>query len=285
VPGTGLLDRLTVGDHICWLVDDDRLRMHEIAGFVRAGLRDHQRVVYSGDCPEAVLACIDELGIDTATALASGQLEATTAEASYLAGGTFEPGSVLGIWPELARSARAAGYAGIRVLGDMGWAGRDVAGREHLCWYESQVNRVVLTNDVIGVCAYDRRTLDPLELRRLAWQHPGTAAAGVPYDERLALRIRRTREPAGLRLSGEADLAGRNALRTVVENVFTDCDSDEVTIDVSGLRFADRASARILVRAASGDGRVHLAGCSPALRRLLAFSGAAEAPGLTIAPA
>jgi anti-anti-sigma regulatory factor len=284
VLGTGLLDRLTVGDHICWLIDDDRLRMHEIAGFVRAGLRDHHRVVYCGDCPEAVLACIDELGIDTETALASGQLEATTAEASYLAGGVFEPKSVLRGWPALAQAARAAGYAGIRVLGDMSWAGRDVPGREHLYWYESQVNRIVLSNDAIGVCAYDRRLLDPLELRRLAWQHPGTAAASTPYDERLALRIRRTHDPAGLRLSGEADLAGRNALQIVVENVFIDCGSDEVTIDVSGLRFADRAAARILVRAGSDRGRVHLTGCSQALLRLLVFSGSDEAHGLTIVP-
>jgi len=280
--GTGLLDRLTVGDHICWLVDDDRLRMREIAGFVRAGLRDHHRIAYCGDYPEAVLASIDELGIDTAAALGSGQLEATTAEASYLASGVFEPESVLGLWAPMASAARAAGYAGVRVLGDMSWAGRGVPGREHLCRYEAEINRVVISNELIGVCAYDRRAVDPLELRRLAWQHPGIAAGGSPYDERLALRIRRTRDPAGLALSGEADLAGRNALRAVVENVFADCGTDEVTVDVSGLRFADRAAARILVRAGHGPGRVRLVGCSQPLMRLLAYAGAGEAPGLTL---
>jgi anti-anti-sigma factor len=285
VRGIGLLDRLTIGDHICWLVDDDRLRMREIAGFVRAGLRDHHRVVYCGDCPEVVLAGIDEQGIDTETALAAGQLEATTAEACYLSAGVFEPESVLRLWEPMARAARAAGYTGVRVLGDMSWAGRGVPGREHLCRYESEVNRVVLNNELIGVCAYDRRTMDPLELRRLAWQHPGIAASGAPYDERLALRIRRTRRPAGLVLSGEADLAGRNALRAVVENVFVDCGTDEVTVDVSELRFADRAAARILVRAGHGPGRVRLVGCSPALLRLLAFTGAREAPRLTVLPA
>jgi anti-anti-sigma factor len=285
VRGTGLLDRLTVGDHICWLVDDDRLRTREIAGFVRAGLREHHRIVYCGDRPEAVLACIDELGIDTATAMAGGQLEATTAESSYLTAGIFEPEPALQLWAPMARAARAAGYAAVRVLRDMSWAGRGVPGREHLCRYESEINRVVLDDDLIVVCAYDRRSTDPLELRRLAWQHPGIAASGAPYDERLALRIRRTRHPRGLVLSGEADLAGRNALRAVVENVFVDCGTDEVTVDVSGLRFADRAAARILVRAGRGPGRLRLVGCSPALLRLLAFAGASDAPALTVSPA
>jgi anti-anti-sigma factor len=278
--------------------------MREIAGFVRAGLRDHHRIVYRGDCPEAVLACIDELGIDTGPALAAGQLEANTAEASYLAAGAsfagsagaslgasfasvaaFEPEAMLRWWAPMADSARAAGYTGLRVLSDMSWSARRVPDREHLCRYESELNRIVLSHELIGVCAYDRRTMDPLELRRLAWQHPGLAASGAPYDERLALRIRRTRHPAGLTLSGEADLAGRNALRTVIDNLFTDCGTDEVTVDVSGLRFADRAAARILVRAGHGPGRLHLVGCSPALLRLLDYTGADDAPGLSVTPA
>jgi anti-anti-sigma factor len=282
VPGTALLERLTMGDHICWLVDNDRVRLRELAGFVRAGLRDHHRILYYGPAPEAVLAGIDEYGIDTAAAVAAGQLEATTAEASYLAGGVFDAGPVLRSWRPLARAARAAGYAGLRVVGDMGWAARELPGRENLCWYEAQVNRVVLDNDIIGVCLYDRRLFDPFELRRLSWQHPGTASTGEPYDERYALRIRRTRRPVGLRLEGEADLASRHALRVVFKYLFADARADEVTVDVSGLRFADRAAARVLVRAGRGPQRLRLVGCSPALLRLLEYSGSGAAPGLLI---
>jgi anti-anti-sigma factor len=112
--------------------------------------------------------------------------------------------------------------------------------------------------------------------------HPGVAATGMPYDERLALRVRRIRDPVGLRLEGEADLAARYALRAVFEHLFTDAGADEVTVDVRGLRFADRAAARILVRAGGGPQRLRLVGCSPALLRLLEYSGAAEAGALVV---
>jgi anti-anti-sigma factor len=168
------------------------------------------------------------------------------------------------------------------VLGDMSWATRPVAGRDRLFWYEAQVNRVVLDTGVIGVCAFDKRLFEPSELRRLTWQHPASVSTGFPYDENLSLRIRRTRDPLGVRLTGEADLSNRHALRTIFQYLFADAGSSEVTVDVSGLKFADRAAARVMVQAGSGPGKLRLVGCSIALERLLRYSGAAEAAGLTL---
>jgi len=54
-----------------------------------------------------------------------------------------------------------------------------------------------------------------------------------------------------------------------------------VTVDVAGLRFADRPAARILAQAAPAVAGA-LVGCSPALLRLLEFNGAGAVPGLTI---
>lgn len=281
---SGLLDRLAVGDHVCWAVDDDRVRIRTVAAYVRAGLRDGHKIIYCGDAPAAVLAGIDALGIDTAAALASGQLAAHPADAAYVAGGAFDPAALLRGWRRTIDRAAAEGYPGLRVLGDMTWASRGVPGTERLTWYEAEINRFFVDHDVIGVCAYDKRIFDPLLLRRIIWSHSGSAASGAPFDPALSLRVRRTRDPLGVRIDGEADLSNRNALRAVFTYLYEDAGAGaaEVTVDVGGLRFADRAAARILVQAAEGGRRMRLTGCSPALIRLLDFNGAGAVTGLTV---
>ena len=93
--------------------------------------------------------------------------------------------------------------------------------------------------------------------------------------------MRRIRYPYGVRLAGEVDLSNREALRAVIGHIFEDAPA--ATVDVTDLTFADTAAARILVDAAN-SGAVRLVGCSPSLRKLLAFHGADRVPGLTVVP-
>jgi anti-anti-sigma factor len=279
VGGLPLLDRVALGDHVCWIVDDDAARMAAIAEFVRAGLRARHRVVYCGDDPGQVLAGLEGHGVGTGAAVDAGLLRVTTAEASYLTGGVFDPRSTLRLWRDEVARSRAQGHPGIRVIGDMTWASRRVPGADLLPWYEAQVNTVFLEGYVAGVCAYDRRRFDPLHLRRLSWAHPGGASTSIPYEPESSLRARRTCH--SLRLSGEADLSNRDALRALIEHLFDD--GPEATIDVSELTFADIAATRALVGAAAGGhGRVRLVGCSRRLRRVLDLHGADGVPGLTV---
>ncbi len=282
--GLPLLDQVTLGDHVCWAVDDDAVRMEAIAGFVRAGLRARHKVLYCGDDPDGVIAGLERHGIGTGPAMASGQLSAVTAEATYLAGGMFDAEATLDLWRAQLELCRAEGYPGIRVVGDMTWASRGVPGTSRLPWYEAQVNALFLDGYAAGVCAYDKRRFDPLEMRRLAWAHPGAAGPETAFDPEASLRISRTRDPWGLRLTGEVDLSNRTALCAMIEHLF-DGGPPEVTVDVSGLTFADTAAARILVNAAErGPGVLRLAGCSPALLRLLEFHHAGEVSGLIVEP-
>jgi anti-anti-sigma factor len=281
VAGLPLLGHVRLGDHVCWTVDDDTLRMESIASFVRAGLQARHRVIYTGDAPGEVLAGLRRRGIGR-SALAAGQLSASTAEESYLAGGSFDPVATLELWRAEVAASQAQGFLGLRVIGDMTWASRPVPGASLLPWYEAECNTVFVDGYVAGVCAYDRRIFDPLALRRLSWAHHGAVGMRTAYDPGASLRILRTRDPWGLRLSGEVDLSNRLALRTVIGHLFDD-GRPEVTIDVTRLTFADTAAARLLVTAAAaGPGRIRLVGCSPVLRRLLDFHRAGDVPALIV---
>ncbi|WP_250008836.1 MEDS domain-containing protein [Actinoplanes sp. M2I2] len=278
----GLLDRLELGDHVCWTVDDDETHRRAIVCVLHGGLLAHHKVVYSGDEPRGVLAALAARGVATRPLLESGQLSVVTPESSYLAGGAFDPEGTIAHWHVEKARARAEGYRGLRVVGDMNWAQRGVPGADQLEWYETRVNSVFSDGYVMGVCAYDRRTVDPLFLRRLALAHPGAAGPLLPFDPDTSLRCRRTEEPYGLWLSGETDMSNRNALAAMVdEALLARGPHAVVTVDATALRFADSAAARVLL-AAARRGRMHIVGCSPVLIRLLHFHGAAAVPGLTV---
>lgn len=280
-----LLDRIELGDHVCWTVEDDDVRRDEIAGVLHAGLLSRHKVIYSGDDPDTVLAAIERRGVVLRVVLGSGQLQAVTPEAGYLAGGSFDPEGLIGQLRAEKERSRAEGYRGLRVIGDMTWARRRVPGAERLEWYETRCNAVFADGYVMGICAYDKRLFDPVLLRRLALAHPGAAGPLLPFDPESSLRIRRTEQPYGLWMSGEADLSNRHALQAMVEDALLRRGGEPVvTIDLTALRFADTAAARVLLRAAAGAGRMHVVGCSPVLVRLLLFHGAGLIPGLVVTP-
>ncbi len=280
---SALLDQITLGDHVCWIVDDETTGLDTLAGAVGAGLRERDRVLYCGDNPEGVLSGIERRGVLTAAALASGSLRASTAESSYLTAGVFDPAIAVRFLREEQDRARRDGYPGLRMITDMTWASRPVPGAEHLPCHEAQINALFTEGYLVGICAYDRRLFDPLSLRRFTWAHPAAAGTGMPFDPASALRMRRSRNPYGLRLAGEADLFNRQALSAVIESLLDDLPDGNtvVTIDVSELRFADTATARLLIHAADrAGGRFRLVGPSRTLSRLLDFHGARRVPGL-----
>ncbi|GAA2850957.1 hypothetical protein Acy02nite_34350 [Actinoplanes cyaneus] len=265
---TGTLPELRLGDHLCVIVDSDAGKAAALADYLRGGLRDNHRILYYGDPAELC---------DPAWAapLASGQVQVVPPESSYLASGRFDPEATIAGWEVACADARAAGHDGLRVAGDMSWAARPVPGAERLPWYEAQVNRVFAGGYAMAVCFYDRRLFTPAELSQFSCAHPAPQ-----------LRMIRTDDPAGLRMDGETDLASRAALRAVVENLADDLPNGEtLVIDVSRLRFADASAARTLLHPVTVAGRrTRLVGCSPGLRRLLAFHGADDVPGLTVEP-
>ncbi|MEV6298994.1 MEDS domain-containing protein [Actinoplanes sp. NPDC051861] len=266
----GLLDRLRPGDHVCLLVDDEPLRTRSLVAFMRAGLRDQNRVIYQGRGGEQVEAELIAQGVDVATLRRRDQLRITLTGPSYVRGERFDPVATLATWRAEAARARDDGYLGMRAVGDMSWASRPIPGTEQLAWYEAQVNRLFAEGFATGVCLYDRSLFDVSQMRGVIRSHPSTVTTET--DPRLIPLLRATRitDPLGLRLEGEADLSNRQALQAVVEHLVEES-ADTLTLDVSDLRFADAAAVRALL---CGQRRLRLLGCSRSLRRMFDIQGA-----------
>ncbi|AEV87810.1 hypothetical protein ACWT_6797 [Actinoplanes sp. SE50] len=254
------LDRLGPGDHACLVFDDESVWARGVASFIRSGLRRHLRIMYCGRDADRLPAILGGLGLNVGAALESGQLALAGVDTAYLRKGVFDPEASLLAWAAQVAAARAAGYRGMVGIGDMSWACR-YAGIEQLAWYEAQVNRICVDGFTMGVCLYDRRLFSEPDLRRVTRTHPAPL-----------LRAVRTSEPRGLRVAGEADLSNRQALRAVVEHLIEDTAAgpEPVTLDLSDLRFADSAAARILLTPARGT-PLRVTGVSGPLRRLLDF--------------
>jgi hypothetical protein len=262
------LSRLAPGDHVC--VTHTGPVVGVVAGFVLDALGTGDKVVcYTGDGdPAAVAAHIENADARARTALRSGRFEIRCARDSYLDSGAFDPERTIDTLRAALGDVRDAGYPGLRVIADMSWAAAELPGAERLAWYEAETNRLFADGYARVACLYDRAAFTPQRLRECIAAHPATVEPDSCRDPQL--RLRYTTDPPGLAIAGEADIANRAALAAVLAGLPHDLPGpSELTIDVSGMTFADVATAAALLRCAASTPRVRIAGADPHLADLL----------------
>ncbi|MFC4533970.1 MEDS domain-containing protein [Sphaerisporangium dianthi] len=279
-----MIERLRPGDHVCWTFDREDQRVAAVTGYVKAGVRAGQKIIYFADSPpDTLLRELRDNGVDTRHLTRIGQLKVGHPENGYLTTGIFDPVAVLDTWQREIAMARRGGYSALRLIGDMTWAGAPDVGAERLHWYEAQVNRIFADGYAMAMCLYDRRLFDPGSLVRLSAAHPSTVDPTAVWNWRPLLRMERTGEPPGLRLIGEADASNRDALAATLADLIDDMSRADapVTLDVAGLRFADAAAARLLMSAANtAPPEVRITGCSLSLVKLMRLLGGEPRAGV-----
>lgn len=278
---SSLAGRLRPGDHVCWTYDDDREQHRVAAAYVRAGLRDHHKILYftgPGGRDDALTSLAAD-GLDVTAALRDGHLQVATSTAAHLSRGHFDADETRLRWAAAIRQARREGYAGLRALGDMSWAADPAPGAERIGWFEQQLNRITADGYGMAVCLYDLRRCPSSLLTTVSRAHPATITARQS-DPEPRLRMNLTAEV--LRLSGEADLSNRDALATLLGHLLEDAGTRPVvTIDLAGLRFADASACELIVDTGrTAGGRLRTTGARPLVHRLLTLVGAACVPGL-----
>jgi anti-anti-sigma regulatory factor len=266
-------DQLKPGDHVCLLYDTMDDQFSAVARYASTGFGSHQQVVYLADAEksfEEVAQMLRRKGVEVAGALISGQLKMIPAPQFYLDGSRFDASAALEAFPRWIADAHDAGFAGLRVATDMGWAKPAMPGVEQLAWYEAQVSGVLADGYAMGLCCYPDLGETP---QKVGTAHPGTVYAfEVDRGWTPQLRVRITREPVGLWLSGEIDLSNRDSLPPVLDRLLRQSDPNEpLRIDFSAVTFADVATMRLLTRAARAWPRgLTLIGCAePIVETLL----------------
>lgn len=266
------------------MFENDDGCLDDTAHLVHGGIEAQEKIICFTQAvmPVAVAAALESVDVATGPALARGQLRIATAGDTFLRHGVFDPDAALRTWRDGIEAARQEGYRGLRVIADMMWAAQSVVSAGRLAWYEGQLSRLCAGGFLSAVCMYDRRMFTAAELSEISMTHLASAPPGNHTPLIIPLRIVRTTDPVGIRLTGEADLATRRALHAVLDGLPEDLPyGTPVTVDLTGLSFADGATAAALVRLAQAlPTGSRFVGASASLAAVLRLLGAGVVPGL-----
>jgi ABC-type transporter Mla MlaB component len=230
---------LGLGDHACWIYDDDEGRRGTVADFLVDGLRLRQRLLYvGGDSVERLHADLEALD-GVGSLIEDGALQVVPLRGVGPAGGGIDAERRLEAYAAATDQAVAEGYTGLRVAVAAGGlvTGSD-AWDAHTRW-EGLVDRAILSRPMTALCLYDRREVPDRVLADIASVHPISHAPAGMVPFRVFSR------PDALALEGEVDYFSADALGRLL--AMTPRGDGEVVLDLSGLGFVDHHGVMALV--------------------------------------
>jgi MEDS: MEthanogen/methylotroph, DcmR Sensory domain len=143
--------------HVCAFFHNADEEYRVLLPFIKDGFECGDKAVHivSSNRRSDHLKRLAAVGIDSAAAEQSGQLELLNNTETYLRDGCFDQGRMLETFEELASGNAGGGFPLSRIVCQMDWAGE---GRSHvaeLIEFESRVNDVWRRHDDAVICVYD----------------------------------------------------------------------------------------------------------------------------------
>jgi len=156
---------LSPGDHICAIYSTERELAELVGQFLSDGLRKSERCWYlpAGSEGNAVRAALENHGVNTREALASGALSILSSTAAYDVRGDFDPEETMAVFGDAIEQALSDGFNGFRAAANMSWALDLEQGVERLITYEALLRSLFASAPATGLCLYDRVKM-PLEV-------------------------------------------------------------------------------------------------------------------------
>ncbi|MEU4328398.1 MEDS domain-containing protein [Nonomuraea dietziae] len=276
-----------LGDHVCLAFAHEAEQRAVVTAFLAGGLESRERVLYFSDAPgsDRVRSWLEEAGVDVASAGAARRLEFRTAQESYLPGGRFDPDTMIEMLRREVDASLAAGWAGLRVSGEMSWALAGQPGSDRLEDYERRVTGVYAVGRAVGLCQYDARLFPAERLTGLTDCHPEQAQMNALF-ETSTLSITPTFDADGarvLRVTGTVDHSTTPTWSAALRQAARA--GGDVRVDMAELEFIDVAGIRELAAAASAlteGSSLRIRHLAPRLRQIITLVGWDAVPGLVI---
>ena len=176
--GTGKIGvrHLCSGNHACYLYSDEKKQMRAVVSYITEGLHKNERCIYIADehTPDEILAALDASGIRAQEECRRGALSVITKQASYLAGGSFQPKNMLLQFKTHLQEALQNGFSGLRGSGEMSWSldsnipQKDIVDYEFLAQDYFSKEKPPLT----GLCQYNTKRFPASLIQEMSRIHP-----------------------------------------------------------------------------------------------------------------
>jgi hypothetical protein len=200
------------GDHACAFYRDDSDLLQMLGPFLLQGLRGNERcfAAQRDEFIPALVAYLEANDIDVTAARASGQLEIQPAESVYFPDGVFDRVNMCGNVRREIDKTIEAGFAGLRMAGDLVWLDDPRTVKEILD-YEYLVNRVTEGFPIQCICQYPATSVG-LALHDALMQHHNVRIRRLPDNTHYGFALcngQRIAELVGDGASGKIDLTIR----------------------------------------------------------------------------
>jgi hypothetical protein len=244
------VDRLQPGDHAFLAFSDDEERWEILSVFAKQGFARNEKVLLHLDVvhsPDQVAARVAGGAAAAARTVAAGQL--VVLNTPRFGPGEFDAKSQVDLVRHGVDAAVREGYAGLRSASELSLALTPVDSLDQVTEFETAQHEALFTarpnRQFTALCQWDERKFGG---------EPAMAAVRALHPVTILSRVgmlHAVLTAAGLRLTGDSDLATRTELTAALRALAGRSDATLV-LDIAELSFLDAHSAGAMLRLAAG---------------------------------
>jgi hypothetical protein len=168
--------------HVCAFFNSRTEEHSVVHPFIAEGLERSEKALYLVDPAErdSYLSRLREIGPDTESLLASGQLEVRSWQETYLRGGHFDFERILSLFDQTFAESAEQGFPLTRVWANMEWALLDPPDIQKFVEYEAKFNYVSMKYpSQVTVCVYDASKFGAALVLNMLRVHPVVILGGT----------------------------------------------------------------------------------------------------------